>query len=59
MENFQWDDLFDFKLKPPFIPQVEDYTSEIFKNFNSYENQINVSPLIFKSFRVKKMIINL
>lgn len=43
LSDFVWDDLTDFKLKPPFIPTVE----ELGKDFENFNNQFEVIIKVF------------
>ena len=42
LNNYNWDDLIDFKLKPPYIPKIDDYNIQIPEFKKAFENQINV-----------------
>jgi len=40
--DFNWDDLIDFKLNPPFIPEVEDMKKQMDKFTNYFDVAIKV-----------------
>jgi len=40
--DFNWDDLIDFKVKPPFIPEWDEIDKQIEKFANPFEIFINV-----------------
>jgi len=40
--DYVWDDLLDFKIKPPFIPQTEDLSKDINKYKTSFEENLKV-----------------
>lgn len=40
--DFNWDDLIDFKIKPPFIPEWNEIDKQIEKFSNTFEIFINV-----------------
>ena len=45
-ENFNWDDLIEFKLNAPFIPKVFDCSTHLNNLISPYENFITV--IIYK-----------
>jgi ribosomal protein L21E len=42
LQNFNWDDLVDLKIKPSYIPEIEDYSKKINNFTKDFETQINV-----------------
>lgn len=54
LEEFSWEDLLDFKIKPPFIPEVEDYSKYLTTHLKLYEGvlrvKINFKIIIFLNF---------
>ena len=47
LSDFNWDDLINFKLKPPYNPEIMDYNKQIPKFSKNFENYINVKIQIF------------
>jgi hypothetical protein len=45
--DYVWDDLVDFKIKPPFIPQSEDLSKSIGKFTTPFEEVLKVTYKIF------------
>jgi hypothetical protein len=44
--DFQWDDLIDFKLKAPYIPETHDWSKHVEHKTHLYEKTINVFKII-------------
>jgi hypothetical protein len=42
LADFIWEDLLDLKIKPPYIPECEDYTKYLTTNLNPFENFLKV-----------------
>jgi hypothetical protein len=41
-DNFKWDEMIDFRMKPPFLPETLDLTKSIQNFTNNYEIIIQV-----------------
>ncbi len=48
LQNFNWDDLMDFKIIPTYIPEIDNFSRQINNFTKNYESQINVKIKKFK-----------
>lgn len=42
LNDFNWDDLMDFKIKPPYIPECEDYGNNLSSYTNPFDGVLRV-----------------
>jgi len=54
LSDFNWEDLLDFKIKPPYIPECKDFLNNLSSHSNSYEETLKVYYL--KKFLTKFLI---
>lgn len=42
LADFNWEDLLDFKIKPPYIPECKDFVNNLSSHSNLYEEVLKV-----------------
>ena len=63
LEGFSWDDFIDFRIKPPYIPNCEDYsenltnTLELYETFNSIKVNIKLNFIRRKIQQKRKKVL--
>ncbi len=45
LADFNWEELLDFKIKPPYVPECDDYLKNMTTSLNPFEGVLRVNKI--------------